>query len=79
MATHDYQLHARKCLRWADGTDNEENQQAFLGMAMVWTTLDMQRDAKQARRRDSRSVDPRNDGTACGREPCGFQLRYLQF
>jgi hypothetical protein len=37
----EYRLYARECLRWACETDNEEDRQALLEMAKVWTQLAM--------------------------------------
>jgi hypothetical protein len=39
-ATADTHRHfAEECLRWAEETDNEEQRQAFLDMAVAWMRL----------------------------------------
>ncbi len=39
-ATADtYRHFAEECLRWAEETDNEDDRQSFLDMAVVWMKL----------------------------------------
>ena len=37
--TPKYQFYAEECLRWAEETDDDQNRQAFLDMAVVWLHL----------------------------------------
>jgi hypothetical protein len=38
-ATDEYRSYAQECLRWAEETNNEENRQALLAMARMWSRL----------------------------------------
>jgi hypothetical protein len=37
----DYRHYAQQCLRFADETENDEDRELFLEMAMVWTQLEL--------------------------------------
>ena len=43
-ARDEYRFYARKCLRWAEETDNEERRQGFLNVAKIMMQLAMRRE-----------------------------------